>query len=149
MSDLELRIRIPFSPRAKIGIKTVLLLVLFIAIGLGAFKWGRDLGNSEGYRSGYRSGYEKGWSDSMSAKITKAEYRVYDMLKKSNEHSNVDTALQDLVEEIQLRVDPSSWERNGGPATISVYPQNFSLLVHQTSRGHAAVSELIAQQSNE
>ncbi|PHQ36499.1 hypothetical protein [Rhodopirellula bahusiensis] len=140
MSNFEFHLRIPFSPRAKFGIKTALLLVLLVAIGLGAYKWGRR----NGIDDGYLTGYEEGWNDSMSAKVTKAEYRVYDMLSKSQEHSDVHAALDDFLEEVQTLVEPNSWERNGGPASLSVYPQNFSLIVHQTGRGHEALKEFIA-----
>ena len=141
MDSLELKVKIPFHPKAKFGLKAILLAIFIIAIGLGSFKYGKEQGNVEGHRLGY----EAGWADSQNAKIVAKSYSVSDLVHDPGPEKQTMLNLTSLAADIQQSVDKESWESNGGPAQISVYPQNLSLVVNQTQRGHDAIEEFLGE----
>ncbi|HEV7221274.1 MAG TPA: hypothetical protein VGN42_01135 [Pirellulales bacterium] len=49
-----------------------------------------------------------------------------------------------LIEFIQSRVRPESWEINGGPGKIQKYPNNLALVISQTPQVHAEIAALLA-----
>ncbi|MDV6032730.1 MAG: hypothetical protein F9B45_22120 [Phycisphaera sp. RhM] len=138
--NFNITIRLPRNPKLKFGLKSLLLLLLVVAVGLGAHKMGQESGRETGYGSGFR----EGWAAAMSAKLVSENYSVFDLLEASGETIGGELAeLDELLQEIQRDVDPASWKRNGGPAEINIYPQNLSLTVKQTARGHESLKSFL------
>lgn len=136
MEKFEFNISIPISHKTKFGVKGLLTLVLLVAVGLAAYRWG----DQQGRDNGYAAGYEDGWSESMASKLTKKSYRISDYSEMRLQSLG---DLMKLAEEIQQEVETTSWEHNGGPAMIDGYPQNLSLTITQTQRGHRAVERFL------
>lgn len=111
-----------------------MVLTLLFAVGLGAFRFGREVGFQQGNREGFAAG--------INAQVYPKTYRVADLLLGPVPQSGrADYAT--LLDEIVANVQPTSWERAGGPATFAPYPQNLSLVVSQTSRGHDELIEFL------
>jgi hypothetical protein len=136
MEKFEFNISIPISRKTKFGVKWLLTLVLLVAVGFAAFRFG----NNRGRENGYAAGYEDGWSESMASKLTKKSYRISDYSEMSPQSFG---DLMKLAEEIRQEVETTSWEHNGGPAKIDGYPQDLSLTITQTQRGHRAVEKFL------
>lgn len=136
MEKFEFNISIPISRKTKFGVKGLLILVLLVAVGFAAFRFG----NNQGRENGYAAGYEEGWSESMASKLTKKNYRISDYSEMSPQSFG---DLMKLAEEIRREVETTSWEHNGGPAKIDGYPQDMSLIITQTQRGHKAVENFL------
>ncbi len=118
----------------RFSLKSAMVLTLLFAVGLGAFRFGRDVGFEEGNREGFAAG--------INAQVYPKVYRVADLLLGPVPQSGqADYAA--LMDEIAANVQPTSWEESGGPATFAPYPQNLSLVVSQTSRGHNELSEFL------
>ncbi len=113
--------------RLRFSLKSAMVLILLFAVGLGAFRFGRDVGFQEGNQAGFAAG--------INAKIYPKTYRVSDLVLGPIPQSGQPNYAT-LVNEIVSKVQPTSWEEAGGPATLAPYPQNLSLVVSQTSRGH-------------
>ena len=114
----------------RFRLKSLLLLILFVAVVFAVFELGRNLGFDEGESAGYAAG--------VSAATYPRVYRVADFLVSIENSALPD--YQSLIDEIQKEVQPTTWESAGGPATLSEYPANKSLVVSQTSRGHDELS---------
>ncbi|KAA5538017.1 hypothetical protein FYK55_27760 [Roseiconus nitratireducens] len=138
MDKFEFHIKIPIHPRAKFGLKALLLGTLLVGIGFGAYKYGKERGR----RAGYSQGYESGWSDSQRSKLTKRQYPVSDLVIAG---PGTPADFGSLISDIQNAVDQTSWGAKGGPAEISPYPQSLSIVVHQTQRGHEALELFLAK----
>ncbi|QDV81901.1 hypothetical protein TBK1r_08240 [Stieleria magnilauensis] len=137
MDAFEFHIKVPIHPRAKFGLKAMLFAILLLAVGFGAFKLGKERGGSEGYAKGY----DNGWAESQNAKLVKRHYRVSDLVLADGPESIADFGK--LIQSIQQSVEQNSWDTNGGPAEIAPYPQNLSLVVNQTQRGHNAIEKYL------
>lgn len=90
-------------------------------------------GVEEGNRAGFAAG--------LNAKVFPKTYRVSELLPTQADGSF--SSYLDLIDEIIAGVQPASWEGAGGPATLAPYPQNLSLVVSQTARGHDELSEFL------
>ena len=118
----------------RFSLKSAMGLILLCAVGLGAFRFGRELGFEEGNDAGFAAG--------INAKVYPKTYRVSDLvLGKAPQSGHPEFA--GLVDEIVSNVQPASWKETGGPATRAPYPQNVSLVVSQTSRGHDELFEFL------
>ncbi|WP_231744235.1 hypothetical protein [Stieleria neptunia] len=80
----------------------------------------------------------------MSAKLVNKSYRVSDLVLKDGSGEGF-ADFSTLMESIVSDVEPESWESNGGPGTLRPYPQNLSLIVSQTSRGHEALDDYLQE----
>ena len=121
----------------RFSLKSILFLALFAAMVFGAFQYGHRLGYGEGERDGYASG--------VGAKVYPVVYRVSDLVvSDSGGPDTKQFALYDeLVNAIQKNVAPKTWESEGGPASMAPYPQNLSLVVAQSDRGHDELAEFL------
>ena len=138
MERFEISIKIPIHPKAKFGLKAILLLLFFVAIGFAAFKFGRE----RGHREGYKQGYENGWSESQQSKLVKRSYSVSDLVENG---SKTMSNIWKLTQDIEKSVQRDSWDANGGPAEITPYPPSLSLVINQTQRGHEEVERYLAR----
>ena len=102
MEKFEFNISIPISRKTKFGVKGLLTLVLLVAVGLAAYRWGDNRGRD----NGYAAGYEDGWSESMASKLTKKSYRISDYSEMRLQSLG---DLMKLAEEIQQEVETTSW----------------------------------------
>jgi len=50
-----------------------------------------------------------------------------------------------LIELIQTTVDPTSWDAQGGPGSISPFPTNLSLVISNTQEVHEQITDLLEQ----
>ena len=50
-----------------------------------------------------------------------------------------------LIELIQTTVDPTSWDAQGGPGSISPFPTNLSLVISNTQEVHEQIADLLEQ----
>lgn len=48
-----------------------------------------------------------------------------------------------LISLVQSSILPNSWEAKGGTSTMAPYPQNQSLVISTTSRGHDRIVDLL------
>lgn len=71
--------------------------------------------------------------------------QVYDVadLVPGGDRQNPD--FQPLIERLQSRVLPESWDRRGGAATVRGFASTLSLVVRQDAAGHAAVAKFLAE----
>ena len=58
--------------------------------------------------------------------------------------ARIEPDFDSLIEFIQSRVRPESWDGNGGPGTIEKYPNNLSLVIIQTEQIHQEIAALLA-----
>ncbi|MGB7343074.1 MAG: hypothetical protein WBD20_02580 [Pirellulaceae bacterium] len=123
------------SKRLRFSLKALLALAFVVAICLGAFRFGREQGFEEGNRIGFAEG--------LNAKVYPVTYRVADLTQVSQKGTNAFFELADLIKEIETDVQPTSWEAVGGPATMAPYPQNLSLVISQTDKGHDDLSAFL------
>lgn len=94
----------------RFSLKSAMVLILLFAVGLGAFRFGREVGFQEGNQAGF--------VDGINAKVYPKVYRVSDILLGPIPQSGQpDYAL--LLNEIICKVQPTTWEEAGGPATNS------------------------------
>ena len=126
----------------RFRIRSLFLVALMVAIALSAFRYGRDVGYSEGERIGFAEG--------LSAKPYVKTYRVSDLVRPTPSAGGVAFAnFEPLMNEILTEVQPASWDGAGGPASLAPYPQNLSLVVSQTSRGHDELAEFLETKREE
>lgn len=118
----------------RFSLSSVMVLILLFAVGLGAFRFGRDVGYEEGNRVGFAAG--------LNANVYPKTYRVSDLLLGRLPQAG-QPDFKALMDEIVSSVQPGSWNDAGGPATLAPYPQNLSLVVSQTSRGHEELTEFL------
>ncbi|MEO1616300.1 MAG: hypothetical protein AAFV88_10655 [Planctomycetota bacterium] len=90
----------------------------------------------QGYEKGLEEGFEQG-QGSMLAIETRV-YSVADLLNQTDA-----MGFEELMSEIQENVASQTWEAVGGNATMAPYPQNFSLIVSQSSYGHDKLVDFI------
>ncbi len=103
---------------------------------LGAFRFGHQVGFDKGEKSGFAAG--------ITAKLYPKVYRITDIVTPIPLSDGVGTAdFQGLIGEIEGQIQPETWDANGGPAQIVPYPQNLSLVVVQTDRGHQDLQEFL------
>ncbi len=52
---------------------------------------------------------------------------------------------QSLIDLIQTTVNPTSWDAQGGPGSISPFPTNLSLVISNTQEVHEQIADLLEQ----
>lgn len=119
----------------RFGLKSLLLLALMIALLLGGFRYGRNVGFVEGSRQGF--------SEGLVAKVYPVVYKVSDLVSPPNQSVSVFASYDTLIQEIQSEFQPQTWEAAEGPATLAPYPQNLSIVVAQTERGHQDLNDFL------
>ena len=124
----------PQKRRPKFGLRFLLLLVLLVAVALGAFQLGHDVGYDEGNQAGFAEG--------INEKVFAMTYRVSDVLPPEAD-STVDAKYQKLIDEIVKEVQPLTWDTADGPASLAPYPQNRAIVVSQTTRGHDELADFL------
>jgi hypothetical protein len=125
---------VPSQAAFRFSLKTLLLLALMIALCLGAFQYGRQVGFAAGDRSGFAAG--------LIAKPYLVVYPVGNIVGRESVDAQR-AACQSLIDEIIAKVQPQSWEQAGGPGRIAYDPRQDSLIVNQTGRGHDAISAFL------
>lgn len=137
------------TPRKKrwlrFSMKSLMVLALLVAVWFGSFRFGREAGYDQGNRDGF--------ADGLNAKVITKVYRVSDLLQKEKSidpgHQGVMYEFDGLISEIIGGIQPTSWEGVGGPATVAPYPQNLSLVISQTERGHDELQEFLDGKRND
>lgn len=69
-------------------------------------------------------------------------------VKPTNEVKPLPQAVADyqpLIELITSTIAPESWRENGGECSVTTFPNNLSLVVLQTEKGHAEIAKLFKQ----
>lgn len=120
--------------RPHFGLRFLLLLILLVAVALGAFQLGRDIGYDEGNQAGFAEG--------INEKIFPMTYRMADVLPAEADPT-VDVEYQKLMDEIVQEVQPLTWDQAGGPATMAAVPANLAIVVAQTGRGHMELADFL------
>ncbi|QDT10289.1 hypothetical protein [Planctomycetes bacterium K23_9] len=130
-------------PRFRFSLRTLLAILLIVALLFGAFQLGHDTGFEKGNRIGFAEG--------LNAKTYPVSYRASDLLIRVPADGTGATfaGFEKLLDEMMTTVQPSSWEGAGGPATCAPYPQNLSLVVSQTDRGHEEVAAFLEAKRRE
>lgn len=120
--------------RTRYGLKSLLLVVLFVAISLSAFQFGHQVGFKKGDRSGFAAG--------LSAKVYPVSYRAADLVHQPG-RTDAFAQLSSLAGEITRNVQPTSWDSAGGPGTVAEYAHQLTLVVSQTERAHDEISTFL------
>jgi hypothetical protein len=115
----------------QFGLGTLLLSVLFLSCVLSAWR--------TGYRSGYRAKEEE-IAENTPHVVT---YDVADLVR-NNRAVPSEASVAILIELIESTVEPRSWERVGGPGSISADSSNARLVVCHFSPVHKELAELFA-----
>ncbi|MBC7853787.1 MAG: hypothetical protein IAF94_10155 [Pirellulaceae bacterium] len=113
----------------QFSVRTLLWLMLCIAIGFGA----------------YRTGFENGYSDHLNqrqevGKTFAASYDVSDVIPCRKTNTAVIVDFDPLINDVTKSVLPNTWEKNGGEASVAEFATNLSLVVSHDKDGHERVA---------
>jgi hypothetical protein len=111
-------------------LRSLLWLMLLIAIGLGA------------YWRGYEAGIEdKANQRSQVGSIYVKVYNVADVVGMQKTNSGTVVAdLEGLAREISRQVLPNTWHESGGEAGVAGFVTNLSLVISHDQDGHERVA---------
>lgn len=119
------------SPRKwlQFRLRTILWLMLCIAIGIGA------------YRHGYYAGIEDQANrrSQVGSMVIKA-YHVADVVQMRKTGSGVVLDLQGLAQDVSTQVLPNTWDENGGDASVLGLDANASLVIRHDKDGHERIA---------
>lgn len=131
VSDSPRRSRIQFS------LRSILWLMLCIAVAFAANRRGFDKGFARGFADGANSREHVG--------ITFAKvYYVEDFLWPELENGKpVSLYSEALIRDLTANVLPNTWQKNGGDAAIRSFDSNGTLLILHDQDGHDRVAEYL------
>jgi hypothetical protein len=117
----------------QFGLRTLLWLILCIAIGFG------------GYRQGFEQGTEAYLNHRQEVGRTfNAVYYVSDVLpKKTTTSGGVVVDFNWLIDDMKTNVLPQTWDSSGGEASIAEFATNLSLVVSHDKDGHERVAKYL------
>ncbi len=82
-------------------------------------------------------------SERANKEVTTVTYQIDDLLGNSDPRTfrmglpQSEQTVKFLIELIQSQVEPNSWEKNGGPGSITYFAQTRTLIVRNTAEVHA------------
>jgi hypothetical protein len=113
--------------RWRFTLRTLLVLMLWLATLLATYRFsfdsGRRLGDQEGYQAGHRDGYQKKLEETPHARA----YYVGDLLARHT--------FDELIARVQT-VDRQSWDRWGGIGSATGFNTSKTLVVLHTGHAH-------------
>ena len=110
-------------------LRTLLWLMLCLAIGLGA----------------YRAGFDNGYADRINQReevgaTFAASYDVRDVVPTRKTATGTVVEFDPLIRDVEANVLPKTWSSNGGQACIAEFATNLTLVVSHDKDGHERVA---------
>lgn len=116
----------------QFSLASIFWLMLCIAIGIGAYRWGYDAGFAD-------QAHQRRFVGMTQARV----YSVADLLPTKPTATGINADGDAFLRDLQARVLPNTWTENAGDADAQFFVTNLSIVVAHDDDGHDRILKYI------